>query len=257
VWSAPEAVARTLLRGGAAPVVDPARPDLPAWMAALEAWLPPSITTRPRRGEWRAAGPGGDGARDRVAALLVSAWLPAEAPMAARAARAWQLLVEIAAIQNRTLDDVASDLDRDPADLARTLTRSEVDAAGVERVAPAIGIASARGSDVTGARDTATAGPAVAIEPWVRALHLWGRGRFDASPSSASLITRLADLVALRALADHVDGRPERTAIDRARWHALLPAARRRALLAALRERAPALVELIDGNPFRREGSHA
>jgi hypothetical protein len=56
---------------------------------------------------------------------------------------------------------------------------------------------------------------------------------------------RLADVLALRALADLVAGRDAGGAIAEARWYALLPATRRSELMATAIERAPSLLEVI------------
>jgi hypothetical protein len=237
---APAAVVRALIAGGTAAVADPARPDLPAWIASLEAWLPPAIVARPRQGEWH-GGPGGAALRgpaghssggsgfavagtggvagDPVAALVVTAWCPPDPAAAARHHRAWAIVTELAASQARTADAVVADLQQG-ADLERALTRDE-------RAVLAL------------------AAPDGSVEPWLHAVHHWGRGHLDGSATAGSLASRLADLVAMRALADHVAGRDERGALDRARWHALLPVARRLALLAAIAERVPSLGALL------------
>jgi hypothetical protein len=76
----------------------------------------------------------------------------------------------------------------------------------------------------------------------VGALHAWGRGRFDPE------VTRLADLVALRALAELAADRDPGAAIAEVRWTALLPAARRTALLAAVARRTGSLRELVEAH---------
>jgi hypothetical protein len=233
VLPAPGGVVRALISGGPAAVADPARPDLPAWIASLEAWLPAAIHARPRQGEWRGGVGGprlGAGDDDPVADAVLAAWCPRDPAAAPRMRRAWTALVELAASQGRGLDDVATEI-HDPAELAleRALTMGER-----AHLPPARG---------------------AGIEAWIHAIHHWGRGRLDGSPAAATLVTRIADLVIERAIADHVagDGAPGR-AIDRVRWHALLPADRRRRLLAAIAARAPSLAELVERAP-RATGS--
>lgn len=215
----PAGVVRALISGGVATVADPARPDLPAWIASLEAWLPPTIASRPRQGEWRGDTVDGTDVVDPVAAALLAAWCPPGGMSAPRTRRAWAILTELAAYRGRSLDDVTDELD---GSLAAALTDDER-----ARVPPRDG--SARMAD------------------WVHAIHHWGRGRLDdAASGSASRIDRLADLIVARVLDDHARGPSERRAIDHVRWHALLPAARRRELLTAVIARAPSIGELID-----------
>jgi hypothetical protein len=232
VLPAPISAVRALISGGVGAVDDPARPDLPAWIASLEAWLPASITTRPRQGEWRGGTPQLAAAVDPVAAVLLAAWCPADGVAAARSRRAWAILTELAATQGRSLDDIAAEMLPAPGalslpyDLDRALTPDE--------------------------RAHTPPGAEVAIAPWVHAIHHWGRGRLDDSPAAPTLLARLADLVISRVLADHVADGPERAAIDQVRWHALLPAVRRRELLAAIVSRAPSIGELIEREPRSR-----
>lgn len=223
VLPAPAAVVRALISGGVATVADPARPDLPAWIASLEAWLPPTITARPRQGEWRGDTIDGTDAVEPVTAALLAAWCPPPGMTAARTRRAWAILTELAAHRGRGLDDVADELDAD-RDLTAALTDDE-------RTRVPVRDRTARFAD------------------WVHALHHWGRGRLDAAPAGATRVDRLADLVVARVLADHTTGTDERAAIDHVRWHALLPAVRRRELLAAVIARAPSIGELIDREP--------
>jgi hypothetical protein len=222
VLPAPAQVVRVLISGGVAAVADPARPDLPAWVASLEAWLPSTITSRPRQGEWRGGIPRVADAADPVTAALLAAWCPPDGMTAARTRRAWAILTELAASSGRGLDDTAERLS---GDVARALSADE----------------RARLPVASGAR----------IDDWVHAIHHWGRGRLDGA-DDGSRVDRLADLVIARVLDDHAAGRNERAAVDHVRWHALLPAARRRALLAAMVARAPSIAELIDREPRRR-----
>jgi hypothetical protein len=229
VLPAPTGAVRALISGGIGAVEDPARPDLPAWIASLEAWLPASITSRPRQGEWRGRAQPLAGAVDPLVAVLLAAWCPADGVAATRTRRAWTILTQLAGTQGRAVDEVATEVLGELAglgELDRALTADE--------------------------RAHTPAVDGIAIAPWVHAIHHWGRGRLDNSPAAASLIVRLADLVIGRVLADHVAGRPERAAIDHVRWHALLPAVRRRELLAAIVARAPSIGELIDREPSSR-----
>jgi hypothetical protein len=218
----PAAVVRALITGGVAGVADPGRGDLPGWIASLEAWLPAAIRARARHGEWRAGGRVAHVDVDADAATaVVDAWCPPETTTPLRARRALQLAIELADARGCSIDEVVADAaswtDRETTgDLDRVLTRDE------------------RG-----------ALPATATS-WLRVVHHWGRGALDRSPASASLPSRLGDLVALRVLADHMTGVPDLAALNEARWHALLPAARRRALLVAAVRRAPSLRELVD-----------
>jgi len=239
ILPAPVGVVRALISGGVAAVEDPARPDLPAWIASLEAWLPPALVARPRQGEWRGGGPRIADATDPVADAVIAAWCPPDDVSPARTRRAWAALNELAASQARGLDAVAAEV-RDPdGALHRALRRDEL------------------------ARLAEPAG----VEPWLHAIHHWGRGRLPLDPrlrsaadapalvvagADPTLVVRLADLVIARALADHAGSGADHAAIDRVRWHALLPAARRRELLAMVAARAPSLAELIDRVPARR-----
>jgi hypothetical protein len=224
VLAAPAAVVRALVSGGVASVDDPARPDLPAWIASLEAWLPPAVVARPRQGEWRGGGVRVGAVHDPLAQLLVPAWSPADGVDAARPRRAWTALNELALAQNRGLDDVAPEIG-EPIETAleRAFTPDEL---------ARLPIAGGRG-----------------IAPWVHAIHHWGRGRLDASPAAATLPVRIADLVIARAIADLAGSGPEAAAIDRVRWHAMLPSPRKRALIAAIAARAPSLAELVVREP--------
>jgi hypothetical protein len=200
----PVAIARALLAGGDAAAGD-LGPRLPARIASFEMLVPDALATRVRRGVWHASG--GAPKSDRVAELMVSAWLGN-----ATALRGWRLLGELATARGASLDDVASDLDDGALD--RTLSSDERGMLGNKR-------------------------------ELISVLNAWGRGQLDGSPGAATLAVRLADVVALRALADLVSGRDASVAIAEARWHALLPATRRSELLATVIERAPSLLEVI------------
>jgi hypothetical protein len=200
----PVAIARALLAGGDAAAGDLGA-RLPARIASFEALVPDGIAARVRCGVWHATG--GAPKQDRVAELMVSAWLGNPNAM-----RGWRLLGELATARGDSLDVVAADLD--DGGLDRALSTDERDMLGSKR-------------------------------EFVSVLNAWGRGQLDGSPGAATLAVRLADVLALRALADLVSGRDATLAIAEARWHALLPATRRSELLATAIERAPSLLEVI------------
>jgi hypothetical protein len=200
----PVAIARALLAGGDAAAGD-LGPRLPARIASFEALVPDAIAARVRRGVWHRSA--GAPRQDRVAELMVSAWLGNPS-----AVRGWRLLGELATARGDNLDDVAADLDDGALD--RALSSDERGMLGNKR-------------------------------ELISVLNAWGRGQLDGSPGAATLAVRLADVVALRALADLVSGRDGTMAIAEARWHALLPATRRSELLATVIERAPSLLEVI------------
>jgi hypothetical protein len=196
-----------LLSGGVARVGDPAIAELPRWIAALDRWLPESVTARVRRGTW-SAGTGPSPVADRAAALVVEAQ---RAP-GSKAAQAWRLLCELAERRGESIDAVLAA----SRDVARgALTDDERAVLGGHR-------------------------------ELVDVLHAWGRGRLDLCPTAGTLLVRLADAVALRMLAQLVDGRDARGALAEARWHALLPAPRRAELLVTLIERARSLRPLLE-----------
>jgi hypothetical protein len=205
-------VARALLSGGAARVDDPESPQLPAWIASIERILP-EPGPRPRAGVWLPqtgqAGHGAGGARDRVAELAAAAW---RAP-AARQARAWTLLCELATARGESIDQLGGALDA--LDAGAALTAEE------RALAP---------GDV------------------VDVLHAWGRGRLDRSPSADTLTARLADLVALRVLGRLAAGDDAAAAIAEARWYALVPALRRTALLTAVARRTASLRAVVEAH---------
>ena len=204
-------VARALLSGGAARVDDPTSPALPAWIASIERVVP-EPGAEPRRGVWCASGASGLSHRaDRVAELAAAAWREP----ASRAARAWTLLRELAVARGESLDQVGVALEA--IDAGAVLTPAE--------------------------RAQLPAGGKV-----VDVLHAWGRGRLDGSPAAATLATRLADLVALRALTRLAAGDDARGAIAEARWYALLSADRRDALLAAVARRTATLRAVVEGH---------
>jgi hypothetical protein len=145
-----------------------------------------------------------------VAGLVAAAW----SDPASRAAQAWALLCELAAAQERTVDEVAGEL------------------AAVEQ--PAWALTDAERAVLGEARDFAGT------------LHAWGRGRLDAVASAATLPARLADAVALRVLACLIADRDPHGPIAEARWYALLPAARRGVLLDAVLRRAGSLRALVE-----------
>jgi hypothetical protein len=180
---------------------------------ALPAWIAsiervlPAAPPRSRAGAWTTVT---SPVHDRVAALGAAAWAQPQA----RAAEAWTLLEELAIARGESIDTVG-----------RALAALDVDAALMPGERAAL--------------------PARARV--VDALHAWGRGRLDGSPGSATLVTRLADLVALRVLVRLAAGEEPREAIAEARWHALLPAARRAALLAAVASRTASLGKIVAG----------
>jgi hypothetical protein len=213
------AVARALLAGGPARVDDPESAGLPAWIASIERILP-EPGSKPRCGVWCAgaigatglgamAGPGGPGARDRVAELAAAAWREP----ASRQARAWTLLCELAAARGESIDAIGAALDViDP------------------------------GAALTPEERTLAPGGVVDV------LHAWGRGRLDRSPGAGTLAARLADLVALRVLTRLAAGDEPGAAIAEARWYALVPAARRTQLLAAVARRTASLRAVVEAH---------
>jgi hypothetical protein len=201
-------VARALMSGGSANVDDPTSPELPAWIASIERVLPES-GAKPRCGVWCTGGP--RGSRDRVAELAAAAWREP----AARVAKAWTLLCELAVARGESVDRVGAALEA--IDAGAVLTAGER-------------------ADLDGGGSV------------VDVLHAWGRGRFDQSPDAGTLAARLADLVALRVLARLADGNDASGAIAEARWYALLPAKRRKALLAAVAQRTASLRVLVEAH---------
>lgn len=206
------AVVRALLSGGAARIDDPASPELPAWIASLERTLP-EAPAKPRSGVWSTAA--ASGVRDRVAELAVAGWREP----GSRAAQAWTLLCELAAVRGESIDRVGAALDAaetGDAPLARTV------------------LLDGERGDVAGCASV------------VDVLHAWGRGRLDRSSAAGTLPGRLADLVALRALNRLAAGHDAERAIAEARWYALLSAERRHTLLAAIAQRTASLRALVD-----------
>ena len=199
-------IVRALLDGGTAQVDEPASAELPRWTASIERVLPPS--NKLRRGVWNTVAQRTAG-RDRVAELAAWAWREP----GSRAAKAWTLLGELAVARGESIDQVGRALEA--ADARAALTAAE--------------------------RAELTGGSRV-----VDVLHAWGRGRLDRSPSAATLPARLADLVALRVVAQLAAGDDPRDAIAEARWYALLSAPRRAALLAAVAQRAASLRDLVE-----------
>jgi hypothetical protein len=214
------AVARALLSGGPARVDDPESAGLPAWIASIERILP-EPGNKPRSGVWCAGaiggtgpggatpGPGGPGARDRVAELAAAAWREP----ASRQARAWTLLCELAAARGESIDAIGGALES--IDPGAALTAEE--------------------------RARAPGGV-------VDVLHAWGRGRLDGSSAAGTLAARLADLVALRVLTRLAAGDEPGAAIAEARWYALVPAARRAQLLAAVARRTASLRTVVEAH---------
>lgn len=219
-------IARALLSGGEGLVGDPTGRAFVERVASVERWLPAAVCGRPRAGAWRTGC--APAAPDRVAELVAEVWRD----RASRGGQAWRLLCELAAARGRSVDEVAAELDL--ADAMSALTEAERAAIG-------------------GANDAAKGGASRAPRDFAATLHAWGRGRLDASPTAATLPARLADAVALRALACLVTGRDPAAAIAEARWHALLPAARRTALLDAVSSRAASLRPLIERTSRSRE----
>jgi hypothetical protein len=202
------AVARALLSGGTAGVDDPTAEDLPQWIASIERVLPEPAPA-PRCGAWRAGN--ASGPRDRVAELAAAAWREP----ASRGARAWTLLCELAIARGESVDHVGVALEA--IDPTGVLTAGErADLAGCDRA--------------------------------VDVLHAWGRGRLDRSPTADTLPARLADLVALRALARLAADDDPSAAIAEARWYALLSACRRQTLLEAVAQRTPSLRVLVEAH---------
>lgn len=248
-WQHPLLLARAVLGGGLAPVEDPHDPALPARLAPLVALLPPELSRHPRRGQLRRAAegtsapPGEHAAADPLAALLVAAW-QAEGAARRRARAAWTLLGELAFAGER--GGQPDETEGDAAD----------DAGGAEAALLALEDALAHGEEARARAVTPAElerwldddqrarwrrhceGPPAS---WQRLLHGWGRGWLDGSEGAARLPRRLAEELALRALAALRAGDEAAAVIAEARWHALLPAAQRRALLTALARRAPSL----------------
>jgi hypothetical protein len=214
------AVARALLSGGPARVDDPESSGLAAWIASIERILP-EPGGKPRCGVWCAgatsasgpggatAGLGGPGTLDRVAELAAAAWREP----AARQARAWTLLCELAAARGESIDGTG---------------------AALEAIDP--------GAALTAEERAHAPGGVVDV------LHAWGRGRLDRSPGAGTLTARLADLVALRVLTRLAAGNDPGAAIAEARWYALVPAARRTQLLAAVAQRAASLRAVVEAH---------
>lgn len=109
------AVVRALLSDGAAPVADPAWPELPRWIASIASVVPASAM---RRGMWTTQRRASD-ARDRVAELAAAAWLNPGSPQA----RAWTLLRELAGDDVARLDAIGAALVR--IDACAELTLAE------------------------------------------------------------------------------------------------------------------------------------
>ncbi|MEO8701764.1 MAG: hypothetical protein ABI867_17085 [Kofleriaceae bacterium] len=200
-------VARALMAGGTARVGDPAHMGLATWIASIERWMPEAVTAKPRRGAWIA----GEATRtpDRVAELIAGAWRD----RTSSEARAWRVLVDLAEARGSTVDAVAGELDT--LDATDALTEEE--------------------------RTMLPPGRA-----FVDVLHAWGRGQLDRCPTAGTLATRLADAVAMRILAQLVDGSDARAAVAEARWYALLPAARRKTLLETVASRALSLRAFVE-----------
>ena len=228
-------VARALMTGGSARVDDPTSPELLPWIASIERLLP-EPGPRPRCGAWKAGDGAGRKARrgvderreasgggssagaaegtaargaDRVAALVEAAWRDP----GSRAARAWELLCELALARRESVDQVGAALDAfDPASALTAAERASL----------------ARCDSV------------------VDVLHAWGRGRLDQSQTASTLTVRLADLVALRVVTQLAAGGDAAGPLAEARWYALLPAQRRAALLAAVALRTASLRALVE-----------
>jgi hypothetical protein len=201
-------VVRALLSGGTARVDDPTGRDLPPWIASIERVLP-EPAGKPRCGVWSTAV--ASGAPDRVAELAAATWREP----ASRPARGWALLCELAAARGESVDQVGVALEAIDAGCVLTATER----AGLAR-----------------------------CETVVDVLHAWGRGALDRSPTADTLAARLADLVALRVLAQLAAGDDANSAIAEARWYALLPARRREALLAAVAGRTASLRVLVEAH---------
>ncbi len=201
------AIARALLSSGSARVADPTSHELPRLVASLERALPAAVLATTRTGAWR-AGPAAD-ATDPVAELFAIA---ARDP-ASRSARAWTLMCELAAARQQSVDEIHAAL------------------------------ATGGAPPVLTDEERAAIGPS---PEFTTVLHLWGRGRLDTNASSSTLATRLADGVALRALACMIGGEDPATAIAEARWHALLPSDRRTALLEIVARRTASLRDFVE-----------
>ena len=163
---------------------------------------------KPRHGVWSTSA---SGVSDRVAELAAAAWREP----ASRAARAWALLCELAVARGESVDQVGVALDA-------------LDAGGVLTAAERARVAR--------------------CETGVDVLHAWGRGRLDRSPAAGTLAGRLADLVALRVLAQLAAGDEPGAAIAEARWYALVPAARRTQLLTAVARRTASLRAVVEAH---------
>jgi hypothetical protein len=236
-------VVRALVSGGVANVDDPADAALPVWVASIERVLP-EADAAPRCGVWMAGA--ADGARDRVAELAAAAWREP----GSRAATAWTLLCELAIARGESIDRVGSALEALESiargeSIDREGSALEAIAAGesIDRVGSALE-AIAAGAVLTADERAELAG----CDRVVDVLHAWGRGRLDRSPAAATLATRLADLVALRVLAQLAADRDASDAIAEARWYALLSAGRRTALLAAVAQRTASLRALVEAH---------
>ena len=146
---------------------------------------------------------------DRVAELAVAAWREP----ASHAARAFTLLCELAVARGESLDDVGR----------------------------AVAALDPRGLLTVEERAAATADSLVGV------LHAWGRGHFDRA-ADPTLVSRLAEVVALGVLAQLADDRDGADALAEVRWTALLPASRRRAMLEAVAQRSRTLRQLVEGH---------
>ncbi len=223
------AIARSLIAGGVARIADPAAVGVLAAVAGLEAVMPPVVARLSRRGSCVVASRGDELATpDPIASLAVAAWLEPATPRA----RAWRLLGDLAGARGATLHDVALSAGDVRASLAVRSTPNPARGVLTDAETAAIG----------------SPGPSIDIEnaALVDILHAWGRGRFDRCPTAGTLVERLADAVALRALAALVDGHDAGEAIAEARWHSILPAARRDALLDTLVRRAGSLRDVVE-----------
>lgn len=198
-------LARAVLGGG---VVGTSEVDAvsPRALAALERLVPRELRTSVRTATVVARA-ASTTARDLPAELLVGA-----AAGNATQLRAWRLLCELATATRRSLDAICDELAILWADGALTAE---------ERARLA------HGGD------------------FASLLNAWGRGRLDGSATADTLAMRLADAVALRALARLLDGDDPALAIAEVRWHALLPADRRAEIVSALVTRTPSLLPVL------------
>lgn len=218
---APAEVARVILEGGAATVEDPHAEALPRQLATLWRWLPAALAEEPRRGQWRARGTAAPGAAgDEVAAMLAAAWQPADEDERLAAPAAWTLLTELARARGQRLAEVMIHCERARE---RAAGRRPLD----ELLGPRARVAW---------RTSAGAAPA-----WRRLVHCWGRGWLDADAADPPLAARLAEELALRALAALRRRAPVAPVLAEVRWHALLPRDRRDALQRELARIAPSL----------------